>query len=266
MSTTVNAGTVPDMTAETETLNQSEKEYDRMISQQMILHKTMMDDIMRMTTGINTTYTYPLSSGGMWAAENINEYTCANALGHRADLGGYCIFDDENNAKNACSSDPTCLGYVTNNPNFYQLTRNPVANDVANGNFYKKTINTTNDTLEERMNSIAGLGNTAASITASNANLFQTAQQLSNNGSQNVITASDLDGKIKDVRANLQDSVKQYAALMNQMQVQKEGFATNPSMDGALEVSAIMSESEKYALMLFGVCAIFLFYKTVKYL
>lgn len=265
MSTTVNAGTVPNTTAETETLNQSEKEYDRMISQQMILHKTMMDDIMRMSTGTNSTYTYPLSSGGMWAAENINEYTCANALGHRADLGGYCIFDDENNAKNACSSDPTCLGYVSNTPNFYQLTRNPVANDVANGNFYKKIINTTNDTPEERMNSVAGLGNTIASISASNASLFQRAKQFSNNGSQNVMTASNLDTEIKDINASMKDSVKEYEALMNQIQAQKEGFS-NPSMDGALEISAIMSESEKYALILFGVCAIFLFYKTMKYL
>ena len=57
----------------------------------------------------------------------------------------------------------------------------------------------------------------------------------------------------------LQDNMKTYDATMSQ----KEGFDT---MDAALEVSEIMSESQKYAFFIFGAFAIFLLYKTIKHM
>ena len=53
--------------------------------------------------------------------------------------------------------------------------------------------------------------------------------------------------------------MKTYDATMSQ----KEGFDT---MDAALEVSEIMSESQKYAFFIFGAFAIFLLYKTIKHM
>ena len=57
----------------------------------------------------------------------------------------------------------------------------------------------------------------------------------------------------------LQGNMKTYDAIMSQ----REGFDT---MDAALEVSEIMSESQKYAFFVFGAFAIFLLYKTIKHL
>lgn len=262
----MNAETVPNSTNETQVLDQTEKEYDRMISQQMMYHRVMMEDLMKLSSEKGSSFSYTSAGSGMWAGEPANEYTCANAVGHRADLGGWCIFTRENDAKNECNSDPTCLGYVSNSPDGFQLTKKPVANDVANGIFYKKIITPVDISLGDRMNTVAGLGNTIAAIDVSNRNLLQSAQGIVNKGSQNATTASNLHANIKETRASLASDVAQYAALMKQMQqMQKEGFS-NPTMDAALENSAIVSESEKYALVLFGVCAIFLFYKTVKYL
>jgi hypothetical protein len=45
-----------------------------------------------------------------------------------------------------------------------------------------------------------------------------------------------------------------------------EGFVPNPTLDGALEVSTITRESHKYALVIFGIFASFLAYKTIKHL
>jgi hypothetical protein len=168
----MNTETVPNSTNETQVLDQTEKEYDRMISQQMMYHRVMMEDLMKLSTEKGST-------------------------------------------------------------------------------------------IDDRMNAVAGLGNTMLAIDASNRNLLQSAQGITNQGSQNATTASNLHANIKETSASLANDVSQYAALMQQMQ--KEGFS-NPTMDAALENSAIMSESEKYALVLFGVCAIFLIYKTVKYL
>jgi len=175
--TTINAESVPKPTEESETFDKTEKDYDRMISQQMMYHRVMMEDLMKLSTETGSN-----SNAAM---------------------------------------------------------------------------------LQERMNLVSGLGNTVATMSASNDQLLQSAQQLSNQGSQNATSASKLDTEIAKVRANLHNDVSQYAALMHQMQ--KEGFS-NPTMDAALENSVIMSESQKYAFVLFGVCAIYLFYKTVKYL
>ena len=175
----MNTETVPNSTNETQVLDQTEKEYDRMISQQMMYHRVMMEDLMKLSTEKGS------------------------------------------------------------------------------------TITPANISLDDRMNAVAGLGNTMLAIDASNRNLLQSAQGITNQGSQNATTASNLHANIKETSASLANDVAQYAALTQQMQ--KEGFS-NPTMDAALENSAIMSESEKYALVLFGVCAIFLFYKTVKYM
>ena len=47
---TANAEPVPKTTNETKALDHSEKEYNRMISQHMMYHKIMMDDLMKLTT------------------------------------------------------------------------------------------------------------------------------------------------------------------------------------------------------------------------
>jgi hypothetical protein len=79
---------------------------------------------------------------GMWGGEAPNEYTCKGAKGRNitgnwGDFERYCLFDKEEDAKNWCSSDPTCLGYVNNRPNMYQVTRKPVVNPYG-GIYYEK--------------------------------------------------------------------------------------------------------------------------------
>jgi hypothetical protein len=53
--------------------------------------------------------------------------------------------------------------------------------------------------------------------------------------------------------------------------MKKEGFDNNnnnstDTMDAALEISEIVSESQKYALVIFGAGALYLLYKTIKHL
>jgi hypothetical protein len=47
--TVANAESVPETTSETRALDESEREYNRMISQNMTYHRMMMDDIMRLS-------------------------------------------------------------------------------------------------------------------------------------------------------------------------------------------------------------------------
>jgi hypothetical protein len=96
---------------------------------------------------------YTFSSGGMWSGEGPNEYTCLNepsrnSIGANGDYNRYCIFDNENDAKKYCDSDPTCKGYIANSAkNMFTVTRKPVQNKGANGNYFRKKLS---DPEEER--------------------------------------------------------------------------------------------------------------------
>ena len=61
-SAAANAGVMPESTHATRALDQSEQDYNRMISQQMTYHKTMMDDLMKLSS----------ESGSGSDANNIN--------------------------------------------------------------------------------------------------------------------------------------------------------------------------------------------------
>ena len=173
-STAANAGVIPESTHATRALDQSEQEYNRMISQQMTYHKMMMDDLMKLSS----------ESGAGSDVNNINV--------------------------------------------------------------------------------VSGLGTTVSNMNATNEQLVNAVSNYANQGSQSSQTASKLNAYTKKTASKLNDDIQAYNALVNQNQ---EGFKNaNPTMDAALEMSEIMNESQKYALVLFGLFAIFLLYKTVKHL
>ena len=168
----------PENTDETHALDKSEREYNRMISQHMTYHKTMMDDLMKLST---------MSESG-------------------------------------ASMDPA--------------------------------------TLSEQIDVVSGLGTIVSDIDSSNKSILKTATQYVDQGKQNTNTVSNLNSYLKTIGSKLTDDIKAYDKL-----VQKEGFDNdNKTMDAALEMSAIVSESQKYALVIFGTFALFLLYKTVKHL
>lgn len=163
---------MPESTHATRALDQSEQEYNRMISQQMTYHKTMMDDLMK------------LSSESGSDANNINI--------------------------------------------------------------------------------VSGLGTTVSNMNATNEQLVNAVSNYADQGKQSATTASKLNAYTKKTVSKLNDDIQAYNALVNQNQ---EGFKNaNPTMDAALEISEMMNESQKYALVLFGLIALVLLYKTVKHL
>jgi len=171
---------IPENTDETHALDQSEREYNRMISQHMTYHKMMMDDLMKLST---------MSESG-------------------------------------ASMNPT--------------------------------------TLSEQIDVVSGLGTTVSNIDSSNKSILKTAAQFVDQGKQNAGTVSNLNAYRKMIGLKLNDDIKAYDKL-----TQKEGFSNNgntDTMDAALEMSEIVSESQKYALVIFGVFALVLLYKTVKHL
>ena len=171
-SAAVNAGVMPESTHATRALEQSEQEYNRMISQQMTYHKTMMDDLMK------------LSSESGSDANNINI--------------------------------------------------------------------------------VSGLGTTVSNMNATNEQLVNAVSNYADQGKQSATTASKLNAYTKKTVSKLNDDIQAYNALVNKNQ---EGFKNaNPTMDAALEISEMMNESQKYALVLFGLIALVLLYKTVKHL
>ena len=116
---------------------------------------------------------------------------------------------------------------------------------------------------------VAGLGSTVDALAASNTAVVDSANQKSEHGKQNAKTASRLNANMQKINAKLHNDVAQYNALMQQQQ--KEGFSNpnpnpNPNLDAALGNSEIVVESQKYAIVLFGVFAIYLLYKTAKHL
>lgn len=180
-STTINVEAVPNSPNDTQYLDLSEKEYNRMISQQMMYHKVMMEDLMKLATETET------------------------GAGSNSSLQ-----------------------------------------------------------MQDQMSLVAGLGNTVEKMNTSNQQLLELANKKSKQGGLNAQTASTLSAKMDAINANLQNDVMAYDALT------REGFSNNPNpnhnMKAALENSAIVLESQKYALALFGAFSIYLVYKTVKYL
>ena len=178
----MNMEAVPNSTDETQYLDLSEKEYNRMISQQMMYHKVMMEDLMKLSTETET------------------------------------------------------------------------------GNSSLQT----QDQLLRRMSLVAGLGNTVETMDASRTQLLESANKKLNQGSVNAQTASMLSANMNEINTNLRNVVTAYDAL------QQEGFSNshddNHSMKAALDNSAVVLESQKYALVLFGAFSIYLLYRTVKYL
>jgi hypothetical protein len=182
----MNMEAVPNSTDETQYLDLSEKEYNRMISQQMMYHKVMMEDLMKLST------------------------------------------------------------------------------ETEAGNSSSQTQTQTQDQLMRQMSLVAGLGNTIETMDASRTQLLDLANKKSNQGSANAQTASMLSANMNEINTNLRNVVTAYDAL------QQEGFSNshddNHSMKAALDNSAVVLESQKYALVLFGAFSIYLLYKTVKYL
>jgi hypothetical protein len=90
--------------------------------------------------------TYVTKGDGMWAGEQADEYTCNGAKGRNTTGDGgnfnrYCIFDAAEDAKNWCSSDPNCLGYLNTNRK-YQVTKKPVVNRYG-GTYFEKNAEAT---------------------------------------------------------------------------------------------------------------------------
>lgn len=120
--------------------------------------------------------------------------------------------------------------------------------------------------LSEQIDVVSGLGTTVGNIDSSNKSILQTATQYVDQGKQNVGTVNNLNAYLKTTGSKLNDDIKAYDKLMK-----KEGFDNNnnnstDTMDAALEISEIVSESQKYALVIFGAGALYLLYKTIKHL
>lgn len=206
-SLVANAESIPANTSEVSALDQSEKEYNRMISQHTTYHRMMMDDLMKLST----------ESGSMNSSQPI--------------------VDQNSNCSYWANS-----GECEKNPNY-------MLNSCA------ASCNSVN-----KMNIVSGLGTTVEKLDASNEQLLQTAAKYADKGKQRAITAANLNAYMTETGVKLQNDIKAYDEI-----IKKEGFS-NPTMDAALEISEIMSESQKYALVIFGAFAIFLLYKTIKHL
>jgi len=86
---------------------------------------------------------YVSKGDGLWPGEGPNEYACSgvkgrNTTGHYGNFNKYCIFDAEEDAKNWCSSDPTCLGYTDINKTYQVVKRHPDVNPHG-GKYYQKS-------------------------------------------------------------------------------------------------------------------------------
>lgn len=179
-------------------LDQSEKEYNRMISQHMTYHKMLMDDLMKLSS--------------------------------------------ESGSGPVSASSPM------------ELLQQQM--DQAN-----------------KINVVRGLGTTIGNLNTSNQQLMKSASKFVDDGKENANKVSRLNKFILQRGSKLNKDIQAYDAINAKEQEQEqEGFTNNskqipnPTMDAALEVSELMNESQKYALVVFGVFAIFLLYKTVKHL
>ena len=110
-------------------------------------------------------------------------------------------------------------------------------------------------------NIVGGLGTTVGNMNANRDQLMKTASKYAGKSSVNAQTVARLNNFIHENASTL---VKK---LASSSQPTSEGFTNpspNPTLDGALEVSEIMRESHKYALVIFGLFATYLLYKTTK--
>ena len=90
--------------------------------------------------------------GNYWDVGKAGQYKCPTAtgvdvLGDNKNFANYCIFTGTNaktNAEKYCTSDPDCLGYITDGKGKYQLTSRGVVEDTSkpSNNFNLKHIGT----------------------------------------------------------------------------------------------------------------------------
>jgi len=176
-------------------LDQSEKEYNRMISQHAMYHKLMMDDLITLS-----------SESGSGSGMALEPGPAQQMLQQQM---------DESNQTNI----------------------------------------------------ISGIGTTIGRMNANRDQLMQSASKFAGKSPINSQTVARLNDSI---RASGSDILKNIHAATTPTAVPTmapvaEGFVPNPTLDGALEVSAVMRESHKYALVIFGIFATFLVYKTMKH-
>jgi hypothetical protein len=172
-------------------LDQSEKEYNRMISQHVMYHKMLMDDLMKLSSG-------PESGPG--SGMMLNPGPAQQMLQQQMDQS-------------------------------------------------------------KQTNLINGIGTTIGRMNSNRDQLMQSASKFAGKSPINSQTVARLNDSI---RANGSDVLKTIHATKATKAT--EGFVPNPTLDGALEVSTITRESHKYALVIFGIFASFLAYKTIKHL
>jgi len=86
------------------------------------------------------TWNYSIGGKGLWDGNTENIYTCPNVPSVIPALKTqYCAVTNEQDAINFCNSESSCIGYVTNAPNAFQLlNKQPVKNEIANGTYYQK--------------------------------------------------------------------------------------------------------------------------------
>jgi hypothetical protein len=84
---------------------------------------------------------YTKKNSGVWAAD---KFQCSGAIGRNTtgnggDFNNYCIFNSDIQAGLECDKDLKCVGYVTNSPTHFQLTRTHPIPSSINGTFYEKS-------------------------------------------------------------------------------------------------------------------------------
>lgn len=120
----------------------------------------------------------------------------------------------------------------------------------------------------KQANTVQGLGTTIGNMNANRDQLMNSASKIAGKSSVNAQTVARLNKFIQQKGSALVknlDSLDSVDATATNKTA--EGFANpapNPTLDGAVEVSAIMRESHKYALIVAGVIAVYLLYKTTK--
>lgn len=117
-------------------------------------------------------------------------------------------------------------------------------------------------------NIISGIGTTIGRMNANRDQLMQSASKFAGKSPINAQTVARLNDSIRasgsDILKNIHAATTPTSTTPSTTPV-AEGFVPNPTLDGALEVSAVMRESHKYALVIFGIFATFLVYKTIKH-
>jgi hypothetical protein len=104
--------------------------------------------------GMNSTYkiklppsspsvSYMDGGSGWWPSEGAGAFTCPGATGRNTggDYNNYCIFNNETDAKEYCSSDTSCQGVAKDNGrNIVQATRNIVPDPNVNSRYFMKLV------------------------------------------------------------------------------------------------------------------------------